>query len=101
MQALLSKAQQGLAGGAARPSLAPASRLPLGVHAPFTSGVPARARIVARSTLEATKPVPVMEQGEMVQFPGSAGVYAVYDKAGVLQYVGLSRKVGPGPCRLP
>lgn len=29
-----------------------------------------------------------------VQMPGTAGVYAVYDSSGTLQYVGISRKVG-------
>lgn len=29
-----------------------------------------------------------------VQMPGTAGVYAVYDSTGTLQYVGISRKVG-------
>lgn len=29
-------------------------------------------------------------------FPGVPAVYAVYDKDGTLQYVGLTRKVGAG-----
>jgi hypothetical protein len=36
----------------------------------------------------------VMEKGEMSQFPAVPGVYAVYDKEGTLQYIGLTRKVG-------
>lgn len=51
-----------------------------------------------------TPSVAVMERGELSQFPGSPGVYAVYDKDGTLQYIGLSRQVrsdaltGVRPC---
>ncbi|MEW5308177.1 MAG: hypothetical protein WDW38_000154 [Sanguina aurantia] len=34
-----------------------------------------------------------MERGELSQFPGAPGVYAVYDKDGIVQYIGLSRQV--------
>ncbi|KAI8465313.1 MAG: glutaredoxin [Monoraphidium minutum] len=34
-----------------------------------------------------------MDKGEMSQYPEAAGVYAVYDSAGEVQYIGLSRKV--------
>lgn len=40
-----------------------------------------------------TPSVGVMERGELSQFPGTPGVYAVFDKAGTLQYIGLSRQV--------
>jgi hypothetical protein len=33
------------------------------------------------------------EDGTITEFPETSGVYAVYDNAGVLQYVGVSRKV--------
>jgi excinuclease UvrABC nuclease subunit len=35
-------------------------------------------------------------KGEMTELPGEPGVYAVYNAAGELQYIGLSRKVGLG-----
>lgn len=34
------------------------------------------------------------DDGSVNEFPDLPGVYAVYDKAGALQYVGLSRKMG-------
>jgi hypothetical protein len=38
--------------------------------------------------------VPVVGAGgEKTVFPNASGVYAVYDKDGRLQYMGLSRKV--------
>ncbi|KAG2430785.1 hypothetical protein HYH02_013624 [Chlamydomonas schloesseri] len=63
---------------------------------PFTPSakpVVSRISVISHATLAETKAVPVMEKGELNQFPGSAGVYAVYDKNGALQYIGLSRKV--------
>jgi hypothetical protein len=39
--------------------------------------------------------VPVMEKGELSQFPPSPGVYAVFDSSSTLQYIGLSRRVRP------
>jgi hypothetical protein len=36
-----------------------------------------------------------MEKGELSQFPPSPGVYAVFDSSSTLQYIGLSRRVGP------
>jgi hypothetical protein len=73
----------------------PAARMPASVR-PFTSSakpVVSRVSVISHATLAETKAVPVMEKGELNQFPGSAGVYAVYDKNGILQYIGLSRKV--------
>jgi hypothetical protein len=67
--------------------LRPAARMPMGV-APFSGR-----RVACEATLAESKAIPVMEKGELSQFPGSAGVYAVYDKVGELQYIGLSRKV--------
>ncbi|KXZ55070.1 hypothetical protein GPECTOR_3g227 [Gonium pectorale] len=43
--------------------------------------------------LSDTNAVPVMEKGELNQFPGSAGVYAILDKAGDIQFIGVTRKV--------
>lgn len=37
--------------------------------------------------------VPVTQQGELTQYPDQPGVYAVYDQARHLQYVGLTLKV--------
>ena len=56
------------------------------------------------NSLQDTQLEPVQtETGERTAFPGSAGVYAVYDREQKLQYIGLSRKVlfwafsfGPG-----
>ncbi|GLC43465.1 hypothetical protein PLESTB_001560100 [Pleodorina starrii] len=73
----------------------PAARLPRGVLAPFSATKPVQRRIavISDAAMRDTTAVPVMDKGELSQFPGSAGVYAVFDKAGVLQYIGLSRKV--------
>ncbi|EFJ50384.1 CGFS type glutaredoxin 6 [Volvox carteri f. nagariensis] len=73
----------------------PAARMPKGVVAPFTSlnRIHTRHAIVLEAAMRDTKAVAVMDKGELNQFPGSAGVYAVFDKAGVLQYIGLTRKV--------
>jgi hypothetical protein len=49
-----------------------------------------------RGALKDAPLVPVMEKGEMSQYPEAPGVYAVYDSAGEVQYIGLSRKVGLG-----
>ncbi|GFR48204.1 hypothetical protein Agub_g10062 [Astrephomene gubernaculifera] len=70
-------------------------RLPRGVVAPFSAPkiFLARSSVVSKASLRDTKVVPVMEKGELNQFPGSAGVYAIYDKAGALQFIGISRKV--------
>lgn len=35
----------------------------------------------------------VNPDGQPTNFPGVSGVYAVYDRAGTLQYVGISRKI--------
>lgn len=43
-----------------------------------------------------TPSVQVMERGELSQFPATPGVYAVFDKEGTLQYIGLSRQVRIG-----
>ncbi len=45
------------------------------------------------ASLKETALVPVMERGELTKFPGEPGVYAVFDAACDLQYIGLSRKV--------
>ena len=53
-----------------------------------------RARLQrADAALKDAALVPVMEKGELTQYPEAPGVYAVYNAAGELQYVGLSRKV--------
>ncbi|GIL85279.1 hypothetical protein Vretimale_10753 [Volvox reticuliferus] len=72
-----------------------AARFPKGFVAPFTCIRPIHTRysIVSEAAMRDTTAVPVMDKGELNQFPGSAGVYAVFDKAGNLQYIGLSRKV--------
>lgn len=46
-----------------------------------------------RGALNDAALVPVMEKGEMTQYPEQPGVYAVYDSTGQIQYIGLSRKV--------
>eukprot|EP00877_Chromochloris_zofingiensis_P014725 jgi/Chrzof1/9506/Cz04g05200.t1 len=43
--------------------------------------------------LKETQVVPVTQKGELSEFPAQPGVYAVYNKDGDLQYIGLSRKV--------
>lgn len=77
----------------ARPKLAPCNMLPSTIRSPFSSTGAQRAAVCLRATISESKTVTVMDQGELSQFPGSAGVYAVLDKAGVIQYIGLSRKV--------
>lgn len=47
--------------------------------------------------------MPVMEKGELSVFPEQPAVYAVYDKDGAVQYIGLTRKVNMArftPCIL-
>jgi hypothetical protein len=51
----------------------------------------------AAATLAETQAQPV----EGTQFPAAPGVYAVFDTAGKLQYVGLTRKVGGGAGSTP
>jgi len=53
-----------------------------------------RAATIARAGLKEAALVPVMDKGELSQYPEQPGVYAVYDAAGQIQYIGLSRKVG-------
>jgi hypothetical protein len=36
---------------------------------------------------------PVLVEGQPTQFPAASGVYAMYDDAEVLQYIGISRTV--------
>ncbi len=90
MQAAKLSSQMRAASAPARKAMAP--RLPKGV-APFMPHSAPRVSVVMRATMRETKLVPTIERGELSDFPGSAGVYAVYDKAGTLQYIGLSRKV--------
>lgn len=52
-----------------------------------------RAATIARAGLKEAALVPVMDKGELSQYPEQPGVYAVYDAAGQIQYIGLSRKV--------
>lgn len=92
MQAAKLSSQMRAASAPARKAMAP--RLPKGV-APFMPHIAPRVSVVMRATMRETKLVPTIERGELSDFPGSAGVYAVYDKAGTLQYIGLSRKVRP------
>ena len=54
----------------------------------------------AEAALNDAALVPVMDKGEMTQYPEAPGVYAVYNAAGELQYVGLSRKVRLCVCEL-
>ncbi len=84
---------QKMAQPACRPR--PAARMPKGVAAPFTCVKPMQMRslICLGAAMRDIAAVPVMDKGELSQFPNSAGVYAVFDKAGVLQYIGLTRKV--------
>ena len=54
--------------------------------------------VCAASTSTAVATLPEVEslrlaEGAVAGAPAAAGVYAVYDSAGVLQYIGLSRKV--------
>lgn len=71
-------------GRAAAPRRAFAAAAPL---------APRAALLLARSALSEAALVPVMEKGEMSAYPEQPGVYAVYDAAGSVQYIGLSRKV--------
>lgn len=84
---------QSLRAATAAPSAARAARAP--ACRPFVAGPQRRLRVAppceAFSTSEL---VPVMAKGEMSAFPDAAGIYAVFDKNGTCQYVGLSRKVG-------
>lgn len=52
-----------------------------------------RRLIIADAALKDTAAVPVMEKGELSVFPEQPAVYAVYDKEGAVQYIGLTRKV--------
>ena len=46
------------------------------------------------SSLAESESIPVKNaDGMMAQFPTTSGVYAVYDSAGTLQYIGISRKI--------
>ena len=53
----------------------------------------ARRLVVADASLKETAAVPVMEKGELSSFPEQPAVYAVFDKEGAVQYIGLTRKV--------
>ena len=50
-------------------------------------------RLVTKAALKDTELVQLKVTGAMTELPGEPGVYAVYNAAGELQYVGLSRKV--------
>jgi len=50
-------------------------------------------RLVTNAALKDTELVQLKVTGAMTELPGEPGVYAVYNAAGELQYVGLSRKV--------
>jgi hypothetical protein len=52
-----------------------------------------RRLVVADAALKDTAAVSVMEKGELSVFPEQPAVYAVYDKDGAVQYIGLTRKV--------
>lgn len=54
-----------------------------------------RRLVVADAALKDTAAVSVMAKGELSSFPEQPAVYAVYDKDGAVQYIGLTRKVGP------
>lgn len=63
-------------------------------HAVVTS----RSHIICAATAVApfteSNPVPVTgNDGSATQFPPTSGLYAVYDKDGILQFVGVSRKI--------
>eukprot|EP00475_Leptophrys_vorax_P019010 TRINITY_DN25970_c0_g1_i1.p1 TRINITY_DN25970_c0_g1~~TRINITY_DN25970_c0_g1_i1.p1 ORF type:complete len:367 (-),score=18.29 TRINITY_DN25970_c0_g1_i1:229-1182(-) len=51
--------------------------------------------VCALPSLAETSPAPVFggEGGAVSQFPAAAGIYAIFDKAGTLQYMGLSRRL--------
>ncbi len=61
---------------------------------PRTRLAPARAAAASSATLSFKDAalIPVMQRGEMTQFPGDPGVYAIFAEDGALQYIGLSRK---------
>ncbi|GBF96829.1 hypothetical protein Rsub_09685 [Raphidocelis subcapitata] len=77
--------------GAAPRAPARAPRAP----APAAAAAAARRARLAppRAALGEAPLVPVMAKGEMSAYPDQPGVYAVYDAAGELQYIGLTRKV--------
>lgn len=52
-----------------------------------------RRLVVSDAALKDAAAVSVMEKGELSVFPEQPAVYAVYDKAGAVQYIGLTRKV--------
>lgn len=64
--------------------------------APCSRGHPRlQGSVVARAAVPFTEaPIqPVVADGQPTEFPATSGVYAVYDAAEVLQYVGISRTV--------
>lgn len=76
------------------PSIAVRGSAALRCRAPFVGFRHLINRFARCHALKDAASVPVMQKGELSEFPGAPGVYAVYDKAGALQYIGLSRKVG-------
>jgi hypothetical protein len=84
-----------------RHSLRGSSKQPMVQHSvSFLARVPTPAtRLVscmaaaAPSFVEATAQPVVSSDGSRASLPAVAGVYAVYDPAGTLQYIGISRKI--------
>lgn len=58
----------------------------------------ARPSVVASASLKDAATVHLLAKGEIPQLPAEPGVYAVYNNAGELQYIGLSRKVRQPLC---
>eukprot|EP00775_Hariotina_reticulata_P011904 gene11904-12048_t len=54
---------------------------------------PSRRCVHADASLKDAPVTPVIEKGEVSEFPEQPAVYAVYDKDNVLQYIGLTRKM--------
>lgn len=52
-----------------------------------------RRRVISYASLKDTPAAPVMDKGELTQFPEQSAVYAVYNKDNEVQFIGLTRKV--------
>lgn len=59
---------------------------------PYAQALRAKA-VRCQVTFKETAPRLVKEMGELTQFPDAPGVYAVYDAAGSVQFIGLTRKL--------
>jgi hypothetical protein len=68
------------------------------VRVPSFPTLSSRRYVHADAGLKDAPITPVMEKGEVSQFPEQPAVYAVYDKDNVLQYIGLTRKVRNATC---